>query len=153
MGRITTNADWLDQISEDMDLRKRRKDTLIDHIVRRAHWLEANDRELVMAMFRDGQSARAIAEQHDLCPRQTRRQIKKLIHRLSDPRVAYVIAHHDQWSKSRRSIAHALYIQGRSMRETTDELGLSFYSVRKHREEIDAMCLASLNNNKLRAWR
>jgi len=156
MGRTTNTADWLDGISEDMDLRKRREDSLTDQIVRRAHWLEPRDCELVLLMFRDGRSARSIALLNDDCPRQIRRRIKRLVHRLQDPRVAYVVAHHESWSKSRKSIARALFIQGRSIRETTDELGLSFYSVRKHREAIDAMCVAAMDTpspSKLRAWR
>ncbi len=153
MGHMNISEDWLDQISADMDLRKKRSHTLTDSIVKRAHWLEPDDRELVLAMFRDGQSAQSIAKRFGGCPRHLRRHIKKLVQRLSDPRIAYVIAHHEQWSKSRRAIAHCLFIQGRSMREATDELGMSFYSVRKHREAIDAMCQAAMNTDQLRAWR
>ncbi len=153
MGHANIGMDWLDQISEDMDLRKKRSDTLTRHIVKRAHWLEPTDRQLVLAMFRDGQSAQSIANRFGGCPRQIRRRIKKLVHRLSDPRIAYVIAHHEKWSKSRRAIAHSLFVQGRSMRETTNELGMSFYSVRKHREAIEAMCQAAINTGQLRTWR
>ena len=156
MGRSTTPVDWLDRISDDMDLRKRRENSLTDRIVRRAHWLNPADCELILAMFRDGKSANTIAMLTDDCPRQLRRRIKRLVNRLNDPRVAYVIAHHESWSKSRKAIARSLFIDGRSIRETTDDLGLSFYSVRKHREAIDAMCLASQNSthaSTIRTWR
>lgn len=153
MGRTSTNADWLDQVSEDMDLRKKRENSLIDRMVQRAHWLDPQDCELVLAMFRDGLSASSIADLVGGCPRQIRRQIKKLVIRLNDPRVAFVVAHHEKWSNSRRAIARSLFIQGRSMRETTDELGVSFYSVRKNREAIDAMCHAAMSPSRLRSWR
>jgi hypothetical protein len=153
MGRTTTSADWLDQISEDMDLRKRREDSLTDLIVRRAHWLNPADCELILATFRDGRSASSIADLVGGCPRQIRRRIKLLVSRLRDPRVAYVVAHHEKWSNSRKAIARSLFIEGKSMRESTDELGVSFYSVRKHREAIDAMCHAALSSSQLRGWR
>lgn len=153
MGTSTFAADWLDGISEDMDLRKKREHSLTDRIVARAIWLEVDDREVVLSMFRDGQSANIIAHRLNQDPRQVRRRIKKLVNRLNDPRIAYVVAHHEQWSKTRRSIAQSLFIQGRSIRETVDDLGVSFYSVRKHREAIDAMCAASTSPSQLRAWR
>lgn len=153
MRQTAISVDWLDQVSEDMDLRKKRASALTSRIVSRAHWLGSSDRDLIMTIFRDGKSAHSFAQKHGECPRQTRRRVKKLVHRLNDPRVAYVIAHHEKWSKSRRSIAHSLFIQGRSMRETTDELGMSFYSVRKHREAVEAMCLAAINSSQMRAWR
>ena len=152
MGQSAIGVDWIDQVSDEMDLRRKRNESITNTIIQRAHWLEEDDRQLVMAMFRDGLSAQAIAKCFGLCPRKTRRRIKNLIHRLNDPRVAYVVEHHDHWSKSRRAIAHALFIQGRSMRETTDSLGVSFYSVRKHREAINAMCQASIKES-IRTWR
>jgi len=153
VGQTNNSVDWLDQLGEDMDLRRRREHALTDRIVKRAQWLEPIDRQLVLAMFRDGQSAQSIANRFGGCPRHIRRRIKKLVHRLNDPRLAYVVAHHEKWTKSRRSIARCLFIQGRSMRETTQELGMSFYSVRKHREAIDAMCQAAINAGQMRTWR
>tara|TARA_R110002073_G_scaffold118918_1_gene258323 strand:+ start:170040 stop:170498 length:459 start_codon:yes stop_codon:yes gene_type:complete len=151
MGQSTIKTGWLDHMSEEMDLRKRREDSIVDRIVRRAHWLEPHDRELVFSMFRDGHSANTISKITGECPRQVRRRIKRLVSRLNDPRVAYVVAHADAWSKSRKAIARSLYIQGRSMRETTDTLGVSFYCVRKNREAIEAMALAPKNTT--RTWR
>jgi len=159
MKQWTISADRLDRISPDMDLRKRRANSTTAGIVQRAQWLENDDRELVLAMFRDGQSANAIAHRLGRCPRQVRRQIKQLVNRLSDPRVAYVVAHLEKWTKTRRAIARSLFIRGRSMRETTDELGISFYSVRKHRQAIEGMCqgaISASNQSSIsisRAWR
>ncbi len=153
MGRTATNTDWLDRVSEDIDLRKRHEDSQVDVIVRRAVWLDKPDCELVLAMFRDGRSATALSDLVGTPPRSLRRHIKQLVQRLNDPCVAYVVAHQAQWSRSKRAIARSIYIQGRSMRETADELGISFYSVRKHRESIEAMCESVTNQNSLRAWR
>jgi len=160
MGHSAAGTRMLDRIDSSMDLRRKRADSITSTILNRAHWLDEGDQLLVVAMFRDGQSASAIADALDLCPRFVRRQIKQLINRLSDPRVAYVIAHQDQWTRARRSIARALFIQGRSMRETSDELGVSLYSVRRHREVIEAMFDGAHDANgrsvktpPIRAWR
>jgi len=152
MGQKAISADWIDQVSGELDLRRKRNKAITNTIIQRARWLEDDDRQLILAMFRDGQSAQTIARRFDLCPRKTRRRIKQLVSRLNDPRVAYVVEHHDHWSKSRRAIAHALFIKGQSMRDATDTLGVSFYSVRKHREAINAMCQASIKES-IRTWR
>ncbi len=157
MGHSPITADWLDKVTDDIDLRKRHTNTLTDQLVHRAHWLEKDDQSLIIAMFRDGQSASQIAKLIGQDPRHVRRRIKRLVHRLNDPRVAYVVEHCEAWSRSKRAIAQSLFIQGHSIREVTENLGVSFYSVRKHREAINAMSQANAQANtrssKLRAWR
>jgi len=150
----------MERIPETVDLRKNRRDELCKWIVQRAHWLAEDDCRVVLAMFRDGQSAAAIAHACGQCPRQMRKRIKQLIARLDDPRMAYVVAHSHKWTKSRQSIARALFIDGRSMRQTTNELSVSLYSVRRHRQAIESMCQGAMsaadrctNAAQLRAWR
>ncbi len=157
MGHSPITVDWLDKVTDDIDLRKSHANTLTDQLVHRAHWLENKDRDLIIATFRDGQSANLIAHRLAQDPRHIRRRIKRLVHRLNDPRVAYVVEHSEAWTRSKRAIAQSLFIQGRSIREVTESLGVSFYSVRKHREAINAMSQANAQANsrssKLRAWR
>ncbi len=152
MSKPITATDFLDTLSEDTDLRRRRTIASNDRLIKRAHWLEPHDRELILAMFRDGQTANTIALRTRQCPRHTRRKIKQLVRRLNDPRVAYVVTHHEHWSRSRKAVARSLFIQGQSIREVTQELGISFYTVRKHREDINAMFQESNRAQPNRAW-
>lgn len=153
MSTPITASDFLDTISEDTDLRRKRTDAFNDRLISRAHWLEPHDRELILAMFRDGHTANTIAVRTRQCPRHTRRTIKRLVARLNDPRVAYVVAHNKGWSRTRRAVARALFVEGRSIREVTEQLGISFYCVRKHRETINAMYDESASKQPLRTWR
>jgi DNA-binding CsgD family transcriptional regulator len=159
MRRTETSVTWLDNLDQTSDLRRKRDSGFNQRMIQRSKWLGSSDRHLIISMFREDKSAREIAESLDQPPRQVRKQIKQIVHRLNDPRLAYVIEHHKEWTKTRREIAHSLFIEGRSMRETTDKLGVSFYSVRKHRDAIDAMCHASIarssqsNTSPTRLWR
>ncbi len=139
MGNRTYAADWLDNASEDLDLRKRRADALNDRIVQRADWLEPDDRAMVQAMFADGYSAAQIARLSETPVRTIRARIHRIVTRLSDPRTAYVVRNAREWSRTRREIGRAIFVRGLSLRETANELEMSFYLVRRHREAIEAM--------------
>lgn len=148
MGAETFSADWLDQRTDAIDLRRRRADALNERIIQRAEWLEPNDRALVSAMFVDGYSAARIARLGNSDPRTIRSRIRKIVHRLGDPRTAYVMLHSNAWTPTRRRVAREVYINGRSLRETAETLGLSFYVVRRHRESIEAMFEADRNTRQ-----
>lgn len=133
---------WL---GEEFDLRRRRQASLSGTLVRRAHWLAPDDRELILAAFQDGRKAVAIAQMLNQDPRLVRRRLKRLALRLQDPRVAYVMTHQQHWSRTRRTVARQLFIMGRSMRQITRELGVSIHCVRTHRDAIEAMCAESVS--------
>lgn len=154
MQQVTGSENWLSDCDQRLDLRRKRETDLSSLVVRRAHWLEPDDCELILAMFDRGQHATSIASMVKQSPRLVRRRIRDLVARLSDPRVAYVVAHRHQWGQSRRRVARELFIRGRSMREASDALGLSLHSVRKHRDAIEAMALADRSGSSVsRTWR
>ncbi|MBL4591830.1 MAG: sigma-70 region 4 domain-containing protein [Phycisphaerales bacterium] len=144
MGNRTYAADWLDSASPDLDLRKRRADALNERIVQRADWLGPDDRAVVLAMFADGYSAAEIARIGNTNVRTVRTRIHRIVTRLGDPRTAYVVRHAEGWSRTRKKIGRAIFVQGMSLRETASELSMSFYLVRRHREAIEAMFEADL---------
>lgn len=156
MQRTVEAGSWLEQLDESLDLRRKRDSSLSSRLVRRAHWLEPEDRELILAVFDRGQSARSIGTICNQPPRTVRRRIKSLAERLCDPRVAYVVAHRNAWGSSRKRIAHELFIRGRSMRQVSGLLGVSLHCVRKHRDAIEAMVHAAdaqRSQQTSRAWR
>ncbi len=141
----TYAADWLDNASDAIDLRKRRADALNDRIVQRAEWLEPHEKTLVLAMFADGYSAAEIARLGNLPVRLVRSRIHRIVTRLSDPLTAYVMGHSDSWSKTRRTVGREVFVNGRSLRETATLHSMSFYIVRRHREAIQALYEADQN--------
>ncbi|MFG0247108.1 MAG: hypothetical protein ACF8MF_13755 [Phycisphaerales bacterium JB052] len=153
MGEAMDAGAYTEQYGEKVDLRRRRETRMTDHLVRRAHWLEQEDRELILAVFDRGQSAVSIAKMKHLPVRHVRKQIRHLVDRLNDPRVAYVVAHHNSWNPTMQAIGHELFVQGRTMREVCKDLGLSLHCVRKNRDAIEAMALAKYRPSPSRAWK
>jgi len=135
-------ADWLDQISGEIDFRRKHDSALTDSIIIRAQHLKGNDKTLVLAMYRDGQSAAQIARLGNHDPRQVRRRIRRALSRMTDPAFIFVISHQSKWSTTRRKVAQSLFQAGRSIRQTADTLNIKVHQVRRHRAAI----LDQLNN-------
>ncbi len=153
MGTHTHMGMGIEYVDEAIDLRRKRNSELVNRIIRRADWLDAPDRELILAYFDRGLSAARISAINGSDPRNIRRRVRRLIARLNDPRVAYVVAHSGGWGRSRCSVARELFLRGRSMRETSQKLGISLHSVRKHRDAIEAMALAEQEKQRpSRRW-
>tara|TARA_R110002096_G_scaffold173781_2_gene347881 strand:- start:22781 stop:23275 length:495 start_codon:yes stop_codon:yes gene_type:complete len=132
----TYQADWLDQVSTSIDLRRSQNTALADTITIRAQHLVGPDQAFVLAMYRDGQTAADIARLVQLDPRQVRRRIRNAITRLNDPTFIFVITHASNWSPTRRKVARALFQAGNSIRQTADSLNLKVHQVRRHRTAI-----------------
>jgi DNA-directed RNA polymerase specialized sigma24 family protein len=157
MRGVVGTGEWLENAEDTLDLRRKRDSGFSDRMVRRACWLEADDRELVLAMFERGHSAKAIGSMLGQPARVVRKRLRLLVARLSDPRVAYVVAHHNTWGRSRKLVARELFLNGHSMREVSQMLNLSLHTVRKHRNAIEAMTQASqtsqADSSVSRTWR
>ena len=152
MGRAIDGGAYAERQGDRIDLRRRRETDQTDRLVRRAHWLEPSDRELVLAVFERGQSAAAIAGMSGEPVRRIRKHIRQLVARLNDPRVAYVVAHHNAWGKTMQGVGKQFYIQGRTMREVSEQLGISLHCVRKNRDAIEAMAASQQPSRPSRAW-
>lgn len=115
-----------------LDLRRRPDTRLHDTLLERAPWLAPGDRTLIELVFREGRTLREIASLLDQPPPAIRRRLRRIATRLLDPLTAYVAAHADTWPPTRRRIAVACVLQGLSMREAAQRLGLSLHTVRRH---------------------
>lgn len=141
--------------AEGSDLRRRRRGEWVDQILNRAEWLPAADRVLVEAVFRDGRSAAELARLTGDEPRTVRRRIKRTVERALSARLAFVVAQRASWAPTRRRVAEAIVVQGNSMREASRRLGLSYHTVRRHADAIDALYRATQHEPRGngRAWR
>lgn len=152
MGEQISTAEFMDRLDTEIDLRRRRSTDRTARIVRRAQWLMPEDRELVLAVFERGQSASSLGSIRGQNPRSIRKRIHQLVARLEDPRLAYVVAHHNAWARTMRSVARELFIRGRTMREVSDELGISLHRVRQLRDAIEAMAQTQQPARISRTW-
>ncbi len=157
MAAHTYSADWLDHASTTIDLRKSRDSKHMDTIARRAEYLERDERECVLAMFRDGKSAADIARLRNQPPRAVRKTIRRAVARLNDPSFMFVVRAAPSWSPTRRRVAHAIFRAGRSIRQAAHELNLSVHEVRRHRDAVLALVAqdrrASPTQGPDRGWR
>ena len=133
---------WIGNLDETLDLRRKTSRDRSARIIRRAHWLSPEDREIVLAYFERDMCASEIGQLLKVDPKYVRRQLKQIVHRLEDPRCAYVVANRNAWTPKRRAIAEDLFLRGRSMRDVSKTHKTSLHMIRKHRDAIDAMAHA-----------
>lgn len=124
-------------------LRRRVLDAQADALLRRAHVLDPDDRALLEALLREGESFLGAARSRGVCTRTVRRRMRRLINRMASERFLFVLAQHLSWPLGRRRVGEACVLRGRSMRAAARELSLSVHAVRRHLAVVSAMCLAA----------
>ncbi|MEM1071568.1 MAG: hypothetical protein AAGH71_01915 [Planctomycetota bacterium] len=121
------------------DLRRRRTRAQAQQLTRRAKLLDPPDRRLIEDMFDAGRPCSTIAAELGTDPRALRRRARRITTRMLDPRFDFVAAQAESWRPTRRRVANWHYIKGKSLRVIARELGMSLYSVRRHRDAVEAM--------------
>lgn len=118
------------------DLRRRRSPVVVEELVHRAALLPEADRGLLLAVYRDATPARTVAALRGLDVRRVRRRVRLLVQRVLSPRFGFVMDHMASWPRGRRRVAQAVVIEGRSLREASETLGMTVHAVRRRMEEI-----------------
>ncbi|GIK18576.1 MAG: hypothetical protein DYG93_06245 [Leptolyngbya sp. PLA2] len=135
----------LARLDHAVDLRRRRSREAAETMIDRARLLPPDDRALIEAVFRDGLPVARIAAlatgdsepaDHSTRARTLRRRIRRLTTRLLSREYAFVAEQLADWSPTRRRVATACVLHGRSIRNAADELRLSLHTVRCHRAAI-----------------
>lgn len=116
---------------------------VVDSILNRCEWLGPGDRQLLRAIYADGHTLASLAPMLRTGERSLRRRVERLLERLNSRRFAFVAVRHERWPQTRRRVAAFMVLQGLSMRETADRMGMSLYGVRRHHEAINALFEAS----------
>lgn len=129
-----------------LDLRRKHQRELIDRLVVRACSLPPTDRALIEAVFLRGKSVSSIASPelpNSAATRRLRRRLHILCRRLESPLFTLVLAQATRWSATRRKVATACVLHGRSIRHAAAELGLSLHTVRRNLDAIRALADAA----------
>ena len=135
------------------DLRRKRRRAFADRMLERAIHLQAPDRTLIEASFRDSLRVVELAALiHSRAPTDTqvramRRRIRTLVRRLLHPRFDFVVCAlanaegipRAPWSPLRARVAREFFLQGRTMRAIAVDARQSFYLVRRHRDAVEAL--------------
>jgi len=121
------------------DLRKTRRREVVERIVEGAELVAPGDRALVLAYYRDGQTVSDIARLAREPVRALRRRLRRTVKRVLSPRFAFVVARKDGWTSTRQRVARVCVLEGRTLREASERLGLSLHTVRRHHSAMQAM--------------
>lgn len=132
--------------AQGVDLRRRRTRSQAEALTERAQHLAPPERRLIEDLFDSGRPCSTIASELGRDARAIRREARDITRRLLDPRFEFVTAHADAWRPTRQRIALSLYVHGRGLRKTARELGVTLYSVRRHRDAIEALFEARLHS-------
>lgn len=123
-------------LPKSLDLRRRRQEGDIDVLLRRAEALPKQDRLVLQSILRDGKSSVLVAGLLETKPRAIRRRTKRLIARLVSHEFLFVLRESATWPPTRRRVAEACVVEGKSARQASTDLRITFHSVRRHLETI-----------------
>lgn len=138
----TTNPQLLLNPGIPTDLRRRRNRDIAETIVRRAEHLEQHEKQLILSIYAHGLSTTELAPLTNKKPRTLRRQLRNILKRLTSPEYLYTIRHQAKWTTTRKRVAYACFIQGRSLRAAAATLNLTLHTVRKHHQHIRSLATA-----------
>jgi len=132
--------DWIDSINIQTasDLRRRVPRDLAELLVARAEHLLPEDRALITAVYQDNLTAAQVAQLKGCPPRTIRRRLRSLIQRLLSPRYVFVASRLDRWPPTRKRVARACVLQGRTLRAAAAHLKVSLHTVRRHMDAVAA---------------
>ncbi|MDX2131858.1 MAG: hypothetical protein SFY69_07390 [Planctomycetota bacterium] len=106
-----------------------------------AGYLEPRDRAILEGVYVHGHTcadlARLMGE-----PRQARtlrRRLRRLTALVVAPEFGFVLRQQSAWPTSRRAVARAIFLRGRSVREAAAELGITQHAVRRQRDAVLAL--------------
>jgi len=126
-------------MGEGVDLRRQRTAAQAQFVSDKAGVLAAPDRELLRAIYVVGQDVSDVANLLGVCARVLRRRVKRLLARISTREFALVQREGSRLPPTRRRVATAMFVEGKSLRETAVELKLSLHTVRRHADAIRAI--------------
>lgn len=112
-------------------------------VLHRSEWLSPGDRQLIRSIYGDGHAVSSLAPMLRTREQSLRRRVRKLLERINSRRFAFVAVRLNHWPATRKRVASSMVLQGQSLRETADRLGMSLYNVRRHYDVINALFEAS----------
>jgi hypothetical protein len=107
-----------------------------DLVLRRAEYLDPEERALLRAVYADGRSVKDLAALVRQDPRRLRRRLRNLARRVLADEFIFVVRHRDQWASARRRVATACIVHGRTLRQGSSDAGTSFYNARKQMDAV-----------------
>lgn len=121
------------------DLRRSPSREALEVIVHRSGCLLPEDQVLMDACYSKGLGVTELARLQGVDPRVIQRRIKRLSARVISPEFSFVLSQESSWPPTRRRIARAVILEGRTMRAASAVLRISLHRVREHIALIHAL--------------
>lgn len=133
------------------DLRRRRTRELAEIVVDHAQELMPDDRAVLCAIYRDGMTARDVADLRREPARRLRGRVRRLVARVLSDRFLFVLRYRNEWPQTRRRVAKACVLEGRSMRDGAKHLHMTLHAVRREMDVIHVLYREATNPPARRA--
>ncbi len=121
------------------DLRRSPSREALEVIVHRSGCLLPEDQALMDACYSRGLGVLELARLQGVDPRVVQRRIKRLSARVISAEFSFVLSQESSWPPTRRRIARAVILEGRTMRAASAVLRISLHRVREHIRLIHAL--------------
>ena len=118
------------------------KRELAERVLMRSAWVDGPDRELLEQVLGRGVRPRSVAAVSGVSVRTVQRRVAGLVKRLTDGDVEVVLRRHGQWPAETSSVALAVWVRGKTLRETAGELGMSLHRVRQEVQLVRGLLAA-----------
>lgn len=122
-----------------VDLRRRETRELAETIVARAEWLLPPDRDLMLAVFARGLTSAQAASLLGITTRSARRRVHALATRALSKEFETVVRERGSWPPTRRRVATACVLEGRTLRQAAAHLRLTLHAVRTQMDIVRAL--------------
>ena len=130
---------WSISPADAEDLRRTHRREVVDHILETSQHLEQGDRALIAAIYGAGQSATDLARVFQEDARCVRRRVHRTVRRMLSPMFVFVTRRGPAWPPTRRRVAEAIFLHGKSMRQAARALGVTLHVVRRHCLAVQSM--------------
>lgn len=135
---------WDDADLAPADERRLDRRRAAETIVQRARLLRPDERALIEAVFAEGRTYRDLAHLARTRPDALRRRVRRALRRADSDLFRFVADRRRAWPPDTRRVARLWILEGRTLREVSAELGMTYHSVRKHADAVRAFHAAAL---------
>ncbi|UYV12469.1 MAG: hypothetical protein NCW75_14365 [Phycisphaera sp.] len=122
-----------------LDMRRKRRRALVTRVLDAADHLPADERQLLVAIYRHGMAVSEAATMLGTPERQLRRRVRALVRRVCDPSFDAAVGLSPDLPRQLRQVARLTSIEGLPMRQVALRLGISYHSVRKQCDAFRAL--------------
>jgi len=116
----------------------------------RIQWLTGQEREVAEAILLRGQTAASVARLMGLSPRTVRDRLRRIVRRLAGRRFRMTIRAIPYLAPAEAKLAAVRFCQGRTLRQTAEEMGLGFHAARRQCDAVWAQVQAIERMRKAR---